>query len=52
MRAAGDFAGVGLEGAEVLDGTLFIRVAGLTADRMGWMKEGQETQFWDRMGFF
>ena len=53
-RAAGDpdFAGTELEGAEVLDGTLFVRVAGLTADRMGWMKEGQEAGNWDRVGFF
>ncbi|RDX50762.1 hypothetical protein OH76DRAFT_440647 [Lentinus brumalis] len=52
QRAAGDFAGLGLEGAELLDGTLFIRVAGLTADRIGWMKEGQEAGDWDRAGFY
>ncbi|RPD56818.1 hypothetical protein L226DRAFT_492010 [Lentinus tigrinus ALCF2SS1-7] len=52
QRAAGDFAGLGLEGAEVLDGTLFIRIAGLTADRLGWMKEGQEAGEWDRVGFY
>ncbi len=52
QRAAGDFAGLGLEGAELLDGTLFIRVAGLTADRIGWMKEGQEAGDWDRVGFY
>ncbi|RPD56826.1 hypothetical protein L226DRAFT_574175 [Lentinus tigrinus ALCF2SS1-7] len=51
QRAAGDFAGLGLEGAEALDGTLFVRVAGLTADRLGWMKEGQEAGDWDRQGF-
>ncbi|OBZ73218.1 hypothetical protein A0H81_07059 [Grifola frondosa] len=42
----------GLEGAEVLDGTVFVRAAGLTADRMGWMREGQEEMNWDRAGFF
>ena len=52
QRAAGDFAGLGLEGAEVLDGTLFVRVAGLTADKLGWMKEGQEAGDWDRLGFY
>ncbi|KAH9895753.1 hypothetical protein C8Q73DRAFT_644436 [Cubamyces lactineus] len=51
-RDAGYFTGTELEGAEVLDGTLFIRVAGLTADRLGWMKEGQEQGAWDRAGFW
>lgn len=51
-RTAGDFAGLELDGAEVLDGTLFIRVAGLTADRIGWMKEAQEPGYWDRSGFY
>ncbi|KAI0324192.1 hypothetical protein GY45DRAFT_1331792 [Cubamyces sp. BRFM 1775] len=50
-RDAGHFTGTELEGAELLDGTLFIRVAGLTADRLGWMKEGQEQGEWDRAGF-
>lgn len=39
-------------GAEVLDGTLFVRVAGLTAGRLGWMREGQEKREWDFVGFF
>ncbi|KAI0776927.1 hypothetical protein BD413DRAFT_523845 [Trametes elegans] len=47
-RAPGHFADTGLDGADVLDGTLFIRAAGLTADRLGWMKEGQEAGEWDR----
>ena len=52
-RTPEDFKGTELEGAaEVLDATLFIRIAGLTADRMGWMKEGEKTGEWDRMGFF
>ncbi|KAI0822157.1 hypothetical protein BC628DRAFT_1340970 [Trametes gibbosa] len=50
-RGAGSFAGTGLEGAELLDATLFVRAAGLTADRMGWMKEGQAEGGWDRAGF-
>lgn len=41
-----------LEGAEELDGTLFVRAAGLTADRVGWMREGQEESNWDRAGFW
>lgn len=45
----GESSGIGLED---LDGTLFIRAAGLTADRLGWMKEGQEKRGWDRLGFF
>lgn len=66
--APGTFAGVPeLEGAEVLDGTLFIRAAGLTADRLGWKREGQgirskeseklkieadEMRAWDFTGFY
>ncbi|KLO05052.1 hypothetical protein SCHPADRAFT_947215 [Schizopora paradoxa] len=41
---------VGFEGIEKLDGSLFIRVARLTADRLGWMREGQEEQGWDFVG--
>ena len=51
-RAAGHFAGTELEGAELLDGTLFIRAAGLTANVLGWIKEGQGIREWDRAGFF
>lgn len=42
----------GLEGAEYLDGSLFIRVAGLTADRHGWLREGSPKGSWDRHGYF
>jgi hypothetical protein len=35
-----------LEGIELLDGTIFARVAGITADAMGWMREGQEQGQW------
>ncbi|CAL1702716.1 unnamed protein product [Somion occarium] len=42
----------GLDGADVLDGTLFIRAAGLTANRLGWMREGQNERGWDMTGFF
>jgi len=31
-----------LEGIEKLDGTLFVRVAGLTFDQLGWMHEGEK----------
>ena len=51
-RAAGDFAGTELEGAERLDGTLFIRAAGLTANVIGWLKEGEKARDWDRSGFY
>jgi hypothetical protein len=50
-RPAGYFAGGGedgLEGREVLDGTLFVRVASLTLDRLGWAHEsGKELGSWD-----
>ncbi|PCH34665.1 hypothetical protein WOLCODRAFT_139493 [Wolfiporia cocos MD-104 SS10] len=44
--------GAPLEGAELLDGTLWLRVAGLSADRLGWMREGEENQGWDFHGFY
>ncbi|KAM6493037.1 Protein of unknown function (DUF4243) domain containing protein [Amanita muscaria] len=40
-----------LEGAEFLDGTLFIRVAGLTAKRLGRVREGEKSSNWDFGGF-
>ena len=42
----------GLDGAEVLDGSIFIRVAVLTQDRLGWVREGEEKKGWDFSGFF
>lgn len=42
----------GLDGAEALDGTIFLRVAGLTQERLGWMREGEEKKGWDFRGFF
>lgn len=47
---AGRFAGTGLAGTEQLDGTLFVRVAGLTADYLGWTREGQKGE-WSFAGF-
>ena len=35
-----------LEGIERLDGTLFVRVAGLTMDRLGWVHEGEDAGSW------
>ena len=40
-----------LEGAELLDGTLFVRVAGLTATKMGRVREGEAVGRWDSSGF-
>jgi hypothetical protein len=54
-RPTGYYAGggeAGLEGREALDGTLFVRVASLTLDRLGWAHEsGRELGFWDRDGY-
>jgi len=47
-----DFSNTELEGAEMLDGTLFIRVAGETANRLGWVREGEKPGEWDRDGFY
>jgi len=42
-----------LPGSEHIDGTLFLRTGLLTADRLGWVREGQELgKFWDFTGFF
>ncbi|TFK51605.1 hypothetical protein OE88DRAFT_1567261 [Heliocybe sulcata] len=41
-----------LDGLEELDGTLFARAAALTANRLGWMVEGEEKGHWDFDGFF
>ena len=50
-RKAGTFTGTELPGAELLDGTLFVRVAGLTSRRLGWLREGDKRGEWDRIGF-
>lgn len=36
-----------LKGAELLDGTLFVRTAGLTQERLGWIREGGESGAFD-----
>ncbi|KZT42073.1 hypothetical protein SISSUDRAFT_1058938 [Sistotremastrum suecicum HHB10207 ss-3] len=51
-RESGYFGGTELDGADILDGSLFVRVAWLTANRLGWMREGQVAGSWDRVGFF
>ncbi|KIJ13025.1 hypothetical protein PAXINDRAFT_170906 [Paxillus involutus ATCC 200175] len=52
LRPAGYFKGTELEGAELLDGSLFVRAAVLTANSMGWVREGQEAKMWDFEGFY
>ena len=44
-------AATSLEGVEILDGTLFARVAGLTFDRLGWVGEGEKAGRWDWDGY-
>ncbi|RDB30618.1 Questin oxidase [Hypsizygus marmoreus] len=55
-RKAGetDFEGTELEGAESLDGSLFLRVAGLTKLRMVRLREEhvEGPRYWDRRGFY
>jgi hypothetical protein len=53
-RAAGqaDFKDTELEGADRLDGTLFVRAAAATATRLGWLREGEKARTWDRVGFY
>ena len=44
--------GVELEGAEKVDGSLFVRAAGLSMDRLGWVREGDEEKDWDFDPFY
>jgi hypothetical protein len=48
-RVAGqaDFNGTELEGADRLDGTLFVRAAAATSKRLGWLREGEKAGMWD-----
>lgn len=43
-----------MKDAELIDGTLFIRAAGLTIARLGWVREGEPPKegSWDERGFF
>jgi hypothetical protein len=43
---------IDLAGAEYLDGTVFLRAAELTAERLGRVREGEHAEFWDLKGFF
>lgn len=47
-----DFAETSLAGADRLDGSLFIRAAALTVDRLTRTVEGSEPAYWDRQGYF
>jgi hypothetical protein len=40
-----------LEGIERLDGTLFVRIAGITLERLGFVHESEGARHWDRDGF-
>jgi hypothetical protein len=51
-RPKGYFAGTELDGAEELDGSLFVRAAVLTADYMGWVREGENARMWSLKGLF
>ena len=51
-RPAGYFKGTELDGAELLDGSLFVRAAVLTMDYVGWVREGQSAKLWHLGGFF
>lgn len=52
LTPAGTFKNTELKDAELIDGTLFIRAAGLTLSRLGWVREGQAPGSWDSTGFF
>lgn len=43
-----DFEGTELPDADKLDGSFFLRVSGLTMNKMGWVRNGQKpAKFWD-----
>ncbi|EIW77878.1 hypothetical protein CONPUDRAFT_128865 [Coniophora puteana RWD-64-598 SS2] len=51
-RPAGYFAGAGLDQVEKLDGSMFVRVAILTGDLLGWSREGEPNAgMWDWQEF-
>jgi hypothetical protein len=49
---AGYFTGTELKDAELIDGTLFVRVARLTCGKLGWEGEKLPLESWDTKGFF
>ena len=51
-RPAGYFKGTELEDAELLDGSLFLRASLLTADYVGWVREGKEPRSFGIEGFY
>ncbi|KAF8966045.1 hypothetical protein BDZ97DRAFT_1658223 [Flammula alnicola] len=54
LTPAGTFKDTELKDAGLVDGTLFLRAAGLSISRLGWVREGQPPLegSWDRRGFF
>jgi hypothetical protein len=52
LTPAGTFKDTELKDAELIDGTLFIRAAGLTFSRLGWVREGEAPGAWNEEGFF
>jgi len=51
-RPVGYFKDTELDGADRLDGTLFVRAAAATAKKLGWLREGEKAGTWDRDGFY
>lgn len=49
-RPEGSFKDTGLKGADRLDGTLFVRVAGNAMNAIGWVREGESSGVYDRAG--
>lgn len=38
------------KGIAAVDGSIFVRTAGVTMGRLGWVTHGQEAGDWDRVG--
>ncbi|KAF8994981.1 hypothetical protein BDQ17DRAFT_1412346 [Cyathus striatus] len=52
LSPPGSFADVELKDADKLDGTLFVRTAILTAEKFGWVRDGEAQRGADRKGFY
>jgi len=51
-RPVGYFKGTELKDAELLDGSLFLRASLLTADSVGWVREGNDAGQFSFKGFY
>ncbi|KAF8996900.1 hypothetical protein BDQ17DRAFT_1249219 [Cyathus striatus] len=51
-KGSGYLVGTELKGTEILDGSLFVRIAILAAGKTGWIREGEAPVGFDMSGFY